>query len=65
MKINSFEDIVAWQKAQILTVKIYQVTKNSKDYGYKNQITRAAVSIMNNIAEGFERRSIKNITRFN
>ncbi|MCF6184781.1 MAG: four helix bundle protein [Bacteroidales bacterium] len=57
MGIIKFEDIVAWQKSRELVLKIYSIFKNSKDFGFKNQIERAAVSVMNNIAEGFERRT--------
>ena len=57
MKFERFEDIIAWQKAKILTVCIYKLFELSKDYGFKDQIQRASVSIMNNIAEGFERKS--------
>jgi len=51
MKFERFEDIMAWQKAKIQTVCIYQLFEQSKDYGFKDQIQRAAVSIINNIAE--------------
>jgi four helix bundle protein len=57
-KIERFEDLIAWQKARILTRDIYQVTQQGKfarDFGLSGQIQRAAVSIMSNIAEGFER----------
>jgi len=57
-KINRFEDLIAWQKARVLTRDIYQVTRQvefAKDFGLRDQIQRAAVSIMSNIAEGFER----------
>ena len=57
MKIERFEDISAWQKARELTVAIYGQFRDCRDYGFKDQIQRAAVSVMNNIAEGFERRS--------
>ncbi len=57
MGIIKFEDIVAWQKSRELVLKIYNTFKNNKDFGFKNQIERAAVSVMNNIAEGFERRT--------
>ncbi|MCK9321885.1 MAG: four helix bundle protein [Bacteroidales bacterium] len=57
MGIAKFEDIIAWQKAKDLTVQIYALFENSKDFGFKDQIQRASVSIMNNIAEGFERKS--------
>jgi four helix bundle protein len=57
-RIEHFEDFVAWQKARVLTAKIYRVTdegKFARDFGLRDQIRRAAVSIMSNIAEGFER----------
>ncbi len=57
-RIERFEDFIAWQKARKLTAAIYKVTdqgKFSRDYGLRDQIRRAAVSIMSNIAEGFER----------
>ena len=57
MKFERFENIIAWQKAMDLTVSIYKEFEESKDYGFKDQIQRASVSVMNNIAEGFERRS--------
>ena len=64
MKINRFEDIISWQKAKALTVLIYKLFSDSKDFGYKDQIQRASVSIMNNIAEGFERKSNKEFKYF-
>ncbi len=57
-RIERFEDLVAWQKARILTREIYAITQKgsfAKDFGLSGQIQRAAVSIMSNIAEGFER----------
>lgn len=64
MKIEKFEDIIAWQKGKELTLTIYRVSKNCNDFGFKNQIERASVSIMNNIAEGFERRTNKELKSF-
>lgn len=64
MKIRKFEDLIAWQKGQDLAVAIYQAFKPSKDYGFRDQIQRAAVSISNNIAEGFDRGSQKEFIRF-
>jgi four helix bundle protein len=64
MKIEQFEDILAWQKAKVLTLNIYSSFKNLKDFEFKNQIYRASVSIMNNIAEGFERRSDNEFKHF-
>jgi len=59
-KITIFEDLIAWQKARELTREIYMITTGSKfekDFGLRNQIQRACVSIMSNIAEGFDRAS--------
>lgn len=64
MKINSFEEIIAWQKAKELTIIIYKNFKYSKDYSFRDQIQRASVSIMNNIAEGFERGGNKEFRNF-
>jgi four helix bundle protein len=64
MKIERFEDIVAWQKAKVLCVNVCKAFELSKDYGFKEQIQRASVSVMNNIAEGFERRSNKEFIYF-
>jgi four helix bundle protein len=64
MRIERFEDILAWQKAKELTIQIYKLFEQSKDFGFKDQIQRASVSIMNNIAEGFERRSNKEFSHF-
>ena len=57
-RIERFEDLVAWQKARVLARLIYEVSqkgKFAKDFGLSGQIQRAAVSIMSNVAEGFER----------
>lgn len=57
MAYSSFEDLDVWQRACRLGVRIYEVLKNCKDYGLKDQMTRSAVSIASNIAEGAERDS--------
>ena len=57
MKFERFEDIVAWQKSKELAKSIYTIFNDTKDYGFKDQIQRASVSVMNNIAEGYERKS--------
>ncbi|MBU1962815.1 MAG: four helix bundle protein [Gammaproteobacteria bacterium] len=59
-RIERFEDLIAWQKARKVTAAIYAITTTgafSKDFGLRDQIRRAAVSVMSNIAEGFERGS--------
>jgi four helix bundle protein len=65
--IRRFEEIDAWQKARELTRAIYQVTRSgafAHDYGLKDQIRRAAVSIMSNIAEGFGRGGNREFVQF-
>lgn len=65
--IKKFEDIVGWQKARTMTQEIYACTKRppfSRDYGLKDQIQRATVSVMSNIAEGFERGGDKEFLQF-
>ena len=60
MRVEKFQDLVAWQKARLLVAEIYRLTAMgpfSKDFGLRDQIRRAAVSVMSNIAEGFERGS--------
>ena len=64
MKITRFEDIIAWQKAQDLAVDIYRHFGELRDWGFRDQITKAVVSISNNIAEGFERGSDAEFIRF-
>ena len=63
-KIEKFEDIVAWQNARILTQDIYALFRLNKDFGFKDQIQRAAVSVMSNIAEGYERQTNKEFAQF-
>ena len=65
--IKKFEEIIAWQRARGLCNHIYAVTKNqsfSKDFGLKDQVQRSSVSIMSNIAEGFERGSNKEFIQY-
>ncbi len=66
-KIEKFEDIKAWQLGRDLVKEIYQITKTkncSRDYGFKEQIQRSAVSLMSNVAEGFERYNKKEFIQF-
>ena len=52
--IKRFEDLISWQKSRTLVKEVYGVFQNCKDFGFRDQIQRAAVSVMSNIAEGFE-----------
>ena len=66
-RIQNFEDLEVWKLARKLTVQVYALSRNgtfAKDYGFCNQIRRAAVSIVSNIAEGFERRSNSQFIQF-
>ena len=51
---RKLENLKVWNDARVFVVAIYQLLNDNRDYGFKDQIQRAAVSIMNNIAEGFE-----------
>jgi len=58
MAVRYFEDLEVWKEARRLTNEVYAATRDtgfSKDFGLRDQIRRAAVSVMSNVAEGFER----------
>ncbi|MBN8547167.1 MAG: four helix bundle protein [Ignavibacteria bacterium] len=62
--INHFSEMIVWQKARLLFKELYELMRNSKDYFLRDQILRAALSISNNIAEGFGRFSKKEYIQF-
>jgi four helix bundle protein len=67
MGVQRFEELLAWQKARQLVKAIYRVASQepiSRDFGFRNQICRAAISAMSNIAEGFARRSHADFAHF-
>ena len=67
MKITRFEDIKSWQEARELTKRVYELTMKgpfARDFGLRDQIRRACVSVMANIAEGFNRRTTKEFINF-
>jgi len=59
-----FEDLAIWQEAIGLCKKVYSALKDCKDYGLKDQMQRASVSIPSNIAEGYERKGSKETSHF-
>ena len=66
MKITRFEDIESWKEARLLVSTIYKLRTNeefNKDFSLRDQISRAAISIMSNIAEGFDSGSSKSFAR--
>ena len=66
-RVVKFEDLIAWQKARELTRRVYEITRAgefAKDFRLSSQIQSAAVSIMSNIAEGFERSGLGEFHQF-
>jgi len=66
-KITAFEELTCWKEARILVTQIYSTTQKppfSKDFGLRDQIQRASVSVMTNISEGFSRYHRKESVRF-
>jgi four helix bundle protein len=55
--VSSFEDLVVWKRAVALSADLYKELCDVRDYGFKDQLTRAGLSIASNIAEGMERDS--------
>ncbi len=64
MAVKKFEELLVWQKSQDFAVTIYSSFSDLKDYSFKDQISRASVSISNNIAEGFDRNTNPDFIRF-
>lgn len=64
MRIYNFEEVFSWKKAQSLAREIYLCFHESRDFSFRDQIQRAAVSISSNIAEGFERQTNNELKYF-
>ena len=62
--VKSFEDLEIWKEAMQQAVEVYENIKGCKDFAFKDQIQRAAVSVPSNIAEGFERNTNKEFIQF-
>ena len=63
-KIEKFEDLNVWNEAMQLALEIYKILNNCNDFGFRDQIRRAAISVPNNIAEGFDRQTNKEFVQF-
>lgn len=63
-KISRFEDLEVWKESMQLAVEVYTALRPSRDFGLKDQMQRAAVSVPSNIAEGYERGSNKEFVQF-
>ncbi|TKG95798.1 four helix bundle protein [Puteibacter caeruleilacunae] len=63
-RIEKFEDLKIWQESIRLSIDLYKALEAIRDYGLRDQIQRASVSIPSNIAEGFDRQSNKEFIRF-
>jgi len=63
-RVENFEDLRIWQDARALVKQVYSDMCKIRDYGFRDQIQRAGISVMNNIAEGFERHSDIEFARF-
>ncbi len=63
-KIGKFEDLIVWQEGLELSIEIYKKLKENRDFGFKDQIQRSAVSIPSNISEGYERQTNKEFIQF-
>lgn len=64
MATQSFKDLIVWQRAKVLYIEINRNFRETKDYSFRDQILRAALSVPNNIAEGYARRSDKALKNF-
>ena len=63
-RIERFEDIIVWKKSKEICIMVYRVFESCKDLSFRDQVQRCSVSIMNNIAEGFERKGNKELRKF-
>ncbi|MFO7716458.1 four helix bundle protein [Desulfosarcina sp.] len=61
---SSFEDLEVWKKSCRLSVRLYKLLKDCRDFGIKDQMLRSSISIPSNIAEGSERKSVPDFQRF-
>ena len=62
--VEKFEDLDVWKRSARLSADLYKALRNCKDFGFRDQITRSGLSIPSNIAEGYERDSVKECLQF-
>ena len=62
--MDAFEDLKVWKRSSRLCAEVYKAFKDNRDWRFKDQITRSALSVPSNIAEGYERNSRKEYIRF-
>ena len=63
-KVTRFEDLEIWKKGMRLAVAVYKLMEHCKDFGFKDQMQRSAVSVPSNISEGYERQTNKEFIQF-
>ena len=61
---QTFEDLLIWKESMKMCIEIYRLFKESRDFGFKDQVQRTSVSVPSNIAEGFERQSTKEFIQY-
>ncbi len=61
---QTFEDLLIWKESMKMCIEIYRLFKESRDFGFKDQVQRTSVSVPSNIAEGFERQSSKEFIQY-
>lgn len=61
---ESFEELAIWQRARIQANQVYEILRKCRDFDFRSQMHRASISVMNNVAEGFERRTKKDFAHF-
>jgi len=64
LRIERLEDVDSWKEARLLVSDTYRILANCRDFGFKSQMQRAAVSVMSNIAEGFDRGSNRELVQY-
>lgn len=62
--MDALEELEVWKRSKALAVKVYRLLVNCRDYGFRDQLSRAAVSVPSNIAEGYERNSKKDFANY-